>query len=127
LPTSYFYTCSHIGNIITEGSKCEVGLGPYTKNVRNNFGEDRSRVFKKMKCDTNTPGAGRFLYLPFPYKEATYAENVSTAQKPLSLHYKTSLSIDIFALGAMKNNYHLRAKACLLMLCLVVHIFTTVV
>lgn len=55
-------------------------------------------MFKKMKLGTNTPRAGRFLQLPFPYKEATYTENVSTSQKPLSLHYKTRLSIEIFAL-----------------------------
>jgi hypothetical protein len=84
-------------------------------------------MLKKTNWDTNTLRAGRFLHLPFPYKEATYAENVSTSQKPLSLHYKTRLSIEIFALHDKKNNYHLRAKACLLMLCMVVHIVTTVV
>jgi hypothetical protein len=84
-------------------------------------------MFKRMKWGTNTPRAGRFLQLPFPYKEATYAENVSTSQKPLSLHYKTRLSIEIFALRDKKNNYHLGAKACLLMLCMLIHIVTTVV
>ena len=48
-------------------------------------------MLKTMKWDTNTSRAGRFLHLPFPYKEATYAENVSISQKPLSFHYKTRL------------------------------------
>jgi hypothetical protein len=59
---------------------------------------------KKMKRHPNTPRTGRFLDLPFPYKEATYAENVSTSQKPLSLHYKTRLSIEIFTLRDKENN-----------------------
>ena len=45
LPTSNFFTCSHVQNVVvTEGSKCEVGLGSSTKKIGSNFRVDRSYV-----------------------------------------------------------------------------------
>jgi hypothetical protein len=88
LPTSCFVTWSHVQNVIIVGNRCKFGLNSCIKNVRRNFCENRSCVFKKkLKWDTKQPRACRFQRLPFSYKEATYAENVSTSQKPRSLHY----------------------------------------
>jgi hypothetical protein len=105
LPTSCFFAWSHVQNVTTEGSRCEVGLRSCIKNAHSKFCENRSCVFKENWSGTlNTPRACWFLRLPFPKWKKRMLKTFPAHRSHWVSITKPSLSIKIFTLRENKNN-----------------------